>query len=447
MADKNIQDALKQLDPKNDAHWTASKQPAVAAVSEFHGESVSREDIDSAAEGFNRDTAVGFFMNAGGDNAQQKADGSTTDVKPGTDVDGKLDVPGLSQKADGSAELSDGGTPMGTTTDNDGRTINQDARLPGADDSQGTERIDDGRPAASTAENPKAVDATQGVDVPGVEQVQKPWEKVILSGDDRPVPVDSPEGQETTQDPRADAKVDAQKVDPAVGDDLPGLNAEGDVSGVRIPPVVYDAVDRADVITPGNDGDNVDADDRPSGIPSTVSEGHFNLHAVPPNVDAGQAPTSSPRSEGATEADDAAAGGEGGPADDGEAEQSEVARTSTDADEIASLEAELADREADIADLRMTADDANKTWRDAEQEADVLRTRIALLQPKNGSTRTNLSYLEARQQQLEERGQRQKALRDAGVNVADVLKSVSKSPIDQAMSRKTGRGNQRPTRV
>lgn len=66
MADKNITDALKQLDPSNDDHWTASKQPKVDAVKELHGEDVTREQIDAAAEGFNRDTASGFFMNTSG---------------------------------------------------------------------------------------------------------------------------------------------------------------------------------------------------------------------------------------------------------------------------------------------------------------------------------------------------------------------------------------------
>jgi len=447
MAEKNITDALKKLDPKNDDHWTSDKKPAVAAVSELHGESVSRDDIDGAAEGFTRDTAPGFFMTTG----SKQADGSKKDVKAGTDAEGKLDVPGTSTKADGSEEPS-ADAPTGTTTDEDGRTVNQDARLPDTDISQGSERIDDGRQAASTAENPRAVDATQGEDVAAVEQASKPWENVVKSGTDRPVPVDSPEGQKTVNDPRADANGRAQKIDPSVTDDLPGLNAEGDVSGVRIPPVTYDPIDRAEVVTPGNDGDNVDVNDKPSGIPTTVSEGDFNLHAAPfnpahaPRSQSGSEIASS-REAGATEDDDTSESGAGGPAGNGEAEQSEVASANDRADEVASLEEELRSREKNIAQLRMKADEANKEWREAEQDADVIRTKIAQLRPTDGSTRTVKNYLESRKKQLDERGQRQQALKDAGVNLADVLKGVQKSPIDQAMSRKTGRGGQRPSRV
>ena len=58
--------ALKQLDTKNDDHWTSDKKPAMAAIELLaKDKSITRGDVDSVAEGFNRDTASAFFIDVG----------------------------------------------------------------------------------------------------------------------------------------------------------------------------------------------------------------------------------------------------------------------------------------------------------------------------------------------------------------------------------------------
>lgn len=98
MADKaQITDALKKLDAGNDEHWTQGKEPTVAAVSELVGESVTRDEINAAAEGFTRDTAPGYFMATGkpweDGNGSQKADGTIEQPKAGSDADGNVTAP------------------------------------------------------------------------------------------------------------------------------------------------------------------------------------------------------------------------------------------------------------------------------------------------------------------------------------------------------------------
>lgn len=53
-----IQEALKQLDPANDDHWTADGLPRMDAVEKLVGSSdITREDVTNAAPDFTRDTA------------------------------------------------------------------------------------------------------------------------------------------------------------------------------------------------------------------------------------------------------------------------------------------------------------------------------------------------------------------------------------------------------
>jgi hypothetical protein len=460
MADKNIQDALKKLDPANNDHWTSTKQPSVAAVSELHGEQVSRADIDSAADGFSRDTAAGYFMTTG----SPQADGTVTHPTDSVQADGTQQPGGSTEGADAEGHrpvegLADRGTGSGPTegteTTEQGRVINSDDRLKDSDISQGSERIEDGRPANSTAALPPAVDTVQGDEnVCGVDEgAQKPWENLFKSGVDRPVAPDSEEGQKVLNDQRP-TEVHEEEARRLGGifnvEENPGQDVNGNVVGVRIPSATYPEVDRADVITPGFDGDNIDVEDRPSGLPVTVAEGHFNLHAAPFNPATSAALADMGRSSREVRAPEEGSdseGGEGGPASDGASEQSEVAGTDDSANKVQALEADLQKREANIADLRMKANDANVAWREAEQDADKLRIQIAHLRPTDSDSRTISDYLESRKNELEERGQRQQALKDAGVNLADVLKGVNASPIDTAMARKTGRGGQRPSRV
>jgi hypothetical protein len=51
----HVKQALVQLDPKTDDHWTPEGFPAVAAIAEaLHDQSVTREVVEMAAPGYNR---------------------------------------------------------------------------------------------------------------------------------------------------------------------------------------------------------------------------------------------------------------------------------------------------------------------------------------------------------------------------------------------------------
>lgn len=53
-----IEEALKKLDPENDNHWTASGKPRLDTVRMFtSNSSLTREDLDTLAPGFDRDYA------------------------------------------------------------------------------------------------------------------------------------------------------------------------------------------------------------------------------------------------------------------------------------------------------------------------------------------------------------------------------------------------------
>lgn len=427
MAYNKILDALKQLDPGKDNQWTSTKQPSVAAVSELHGETVSRADIDAAAEGFNRDTAVGFFMDTGG---SKQADGTETTAGASMDADGKEQVPGGSRQADGS---------LAPAPD----TPKPDANAPGSE-------------ASSTAQSPPAVDAlTDDLDpADGVVKdvgSQRPWETSSTSGFNRPVPIGSPEGQETIADTRpvADERTGAGALlTEAVADELPGQNADGEISGVRKPAVTYEPLNRDDVVTSGPDGDAVDADGLPSGVPSPISVGDFSLHPPPLNpAEISQAPVGdedSSRDDGAADT----AGATGGPANGhGETEQRKVDEAAARADEIASMEKDLRAKEDDVAALRVKASDVNKEMREAEAEADKVRQRIEDAKPTNSNQVTLQAFLESENKRRVEVGEQRAALVASGIDLKDLASKLGASPIDASMARRNDRGTRRPVRT
>lgn len=50
--------ALKQIDPENDEYWTKLGKPTMAAVEQFYGSAdVTREEVEAAIPGFNREAA------------------------------------------------------------------------------------------------------------------------------------------------------------------------------------------------------------------------------------------------------------------------------------------------------------------------------------------------------------------------------------------------------
>lgn len=54
----NIKDALAQLDPQNNDHWTGDGLPLVQAVSDLVGKDVSRKEVTDALPGFSRALAI-----------------------------------------------------------------------------------------------------------------------------------------------------------------------------------------------------------------------------------------------------------------------------------------------------------------------------------------------------------------------------------------------------
>lgn len=57
-ANTRLAAALKQLDPKNDDHWTQAGKPAIAAVEKLYGDAgITRADVDAAIPGFDRESA------------------------------------------------------------------------------------------------------------------------------------------------------------------------------------------------------------------------------------------------------------------------------------------------------------------------------------------------------------------------------------------------------
>lgn len=59
-----ILEALLQLDPNNDAHWTSDDMPRLDVVKEILGSSASREEVTNAAPGFSRGTAAEYVAPA-----------------------------------------------------------------------------------------------------------------------------------------------------------------------------------------------------------------------------------------------------------------------------------------------------------------------------------------------------------------------------------------------
>ena len=338
MSDK-IQAALQKLDPANENHWTADGSARLETV-KFNngGEAISREEIDAAFPGFNKDTAKDFAWPEAG---HQPA----TDPAPsGDDVTGKVEQPG-----DPAAVHSDNGNPT-------------------------------------------------GIDANGAPSAQL--------GD------------------KAGGEL-AHKVDEA-GNKL-GIDAEGKTSAIEVAGGVPGAP------APG-------APFNPERSEPTRAPGTSGLVAA-----AGL--TLSPREDGAVQAPQAAQPGDA-PADraSDEAELRQVAERVAAEDDVEALEEELEEVEEALGDLTRHLDSLNKEKDKFNEHADRLRNRLAALRG-SGDTGTIQAYLESRKQALQLRGENKQTLKDAGLKLKDIVKAVSGSPIDQAMSRKTARGGKRPTRV
>ena len=235
--------------------------------------------------------------------------------------------------------------------------------------------------------------------------------------------------------PKVDGKDDregAEPSDPKLGiiapdvpDQRPGQDAEGNLTGVQAPAV---AEKPAELYNPNTS--------EPARAPGTSG------------LAAAAELTESPREDGAGAAAQASQPGEDGAegAADGEAEQSSVDQRIADTDEVEDLEEELEEVEEALADLRRQRDDLNTNIDDGNKHADKLRGRIAKLKGSD-STNTIQAYLESRKEAMAVRGENRQTLKDSGLTLKKIAQAVSAAPIDQAMARKTGRGNKRPTRV
>jgi predicted RNase H-like nuclease (RuvC/YqgF family) len=59
----DLKQAIRELDPKNDDHWTTNGAPLVALVSELVGREITRQEIIDVAPGLTRDGEVQFSEN------------------------------------------------------------------------------------------------------------------------------------------------------------------------------------------------------------------------------------------------------------------------------------------------------------------------------------------------------------------------------------------------
>lgn len=231
--------------------------------------------------------------------------------------------------------------------------------------------------------------------------------------------------------PKVDGKDDREgtvNTDPAIGaanpdapDQRPGQDAEGNLTGVQAPAV-------------GSTPPELYNPDPTEPAPASGSTG----------AQAAAELTESPREDGAGAA--AQASQPGDVAGGSEAEQSAVDQRIADTDEVEDLEEELEEVEEALSDLRRSRDDLNKDIDEGNRHADKLRGRIAQLK---GSEQTNTiqAYLESRKEAMAQRGENRQTLKDSGLTLKKIAQAVEAAPIDQAMARKTGRGNKRPTRV
>lgn len=66
ITEQELIDGLATLDPKTDAHWTADGEPALEAVRDaLLDDTISREDVNAHANGFNREVAADAIANLG----------------------------------------------------------------------------------------------------------------------------------------------------------------------------------------------------------------------------------------------------------------------------------------------------------------------------------------------------------------------------------------------
>lgn len=80
MAVNVIKDALSKLDASDDAHWTNDGAPRLDVLKKFLGVAATRDEVNKAAPGFNRDAASGAAQAATTPATAATAETPATDV-------------------------------------------------------------------------------------------------------------------------------------------------------------------------------------------------------------------------------------------------------------------------------------------------------------------------------------------------------------------------------
>jgi hypothetical protein len=111
-------------------------------------------------------------------------------------------------------------------------------------------------------------------------------------------------------------------------------------------------------------------------------------------------------------------------------------------EEIESARQELEKAKLRVADATKLKADAEKEFEAANKVADAALLRYEELVPKESEAQAFRSYLDTQASLLQKRADRIKQME--GINLSDIL--PKKSPIDAAMTRRTGFGGKRPTR-
>lgn len=124
-----------------------------------------------------------------------------------------------------------------------------------------------------------------------------------------------------------------------------------------------------------------------------------------------------------------------------ETEQPEVA----DSDDSAVAEAreKLADAQTALEEITATKSKVDAEHAAQLAEVDKLTLELEAVQGKETVGDAIQGYLARQRQNLEERAERMRAIKESGVNLGELTRNL-KAPIDSAMSRKTSRGTQRP---
>ena len=111
--------------------------------------------------------------------------------------------------------------------------------------------------------------------------------------------------------------------------------------------------------------------------------------------------------------------------------------------EVAEARKALAEAQAELDELTAERAKVEKAHVAKMQEVDKLTDALEALVGKETTGDAIQGYLARQRQNLAERAERMKEIRDSGVNIGEITRGL-KSPLDAAMTRKTGHALGRP---